>query len=68
MPTPTLIKQVLSGPNGTRIYEYVGRYYAVDGEIDCRDKNAGEELIAKAWANERNLKDLERKVNRATGR
>jgi hypothetical protein len=46
---PGLVEQVVAGPNGTRIYEWNGRYYLIDGEFDCR--RPGEELPDEAWAN-----------------
>ena len=44
----TLVEQVYTGVNGTRVYEYNGRYYLVDGEFDCR--RPGREVKDEAWA------------------
>jgi len=44
----TLIEQVTSGANGTRIYFCNGQYYLVDGVFDCTQP--GELLEHKSWA------------------
>lgn len=62
MPTPTLIEQVRAGKNGTRIYEFAGVYYAIDGEIDCRQDRAGDDLRQLAHTWDRELDRLRQRV------
>lgn len=66
--TPTLYRQIVAGQNGTRIYSYAGRYYLVDGEIDCSQPDAGQELQRRSYSNDRDPGKLERQAQRNTGR
>jgi hypothetical protein len=43
---PVLSKQLLSGPNGTRIYQTNLGFYLVDGQLDCRTDSVKD----SAWA------------------
>ena len=47
--TPSLVRTVTTGANGTRIYQIGNKYYAVDGEIDCRLPDATAEIKSRAW-------------------
>lgn len=67
MSTPTKMETITSGTNGTSIYEVGGRYYALDGQIDCSQPNAGNEVKDRAWRWDRNLEDLRKSVRYALG-
>jgi len=59
---PQLIEQIISGPNGTRIYEINGIYYAVDGQAS--DAN---DLMDSYWTKDSNLDRLRQKILKEAG-
>ena len=65
MATPTLYRQITEI---TRIYEYRGKYYLVDAEIDCSQRDAGNELLTRSYASDRDAAKIERMAERNTGR
>lgn len=67
MSTPTLTETVTNGVNGTKIFEVDGRYYALDGQIDCSQPHAESEVKSRAWRWDRNLDDLRKNVRFALG-
>ena len=65
--TPSLVRTVTTGANGTRIYQIGNKYYAVDGEIDCRLPDATAEIKSRAWKNGNDLNNLVDKVHKDLG-
>lgn len=50
-----------------KIYEVDGRYYALDGQIDCSTTAAASGVKRRAWRQDSNLDDLRKNVRYALG-
>ena len=65
--TPSLVRTVTTGANGTRIYQVGNEYYAIDGEIDCRLPNAATEIKSRAWKTGKLLNTFEAAIRKDKG-